>query len=318
LFFSNGLYRARLDAMSVRKDRVGEVWRTWEVVALDCIGKKETTWRCRCQSCGVERVIPGGRLRTGNVTRKGRKPGVKLLAPYCDCTPVRKGRPGTLSRKSGCTEAGCDRLSLARGLCSAHYNRARAAGLLGGIPKCRILGCESFVLAKGLCAPHYSRAQQSGDVGTKCTEAGCVRGAFSHGRCTRHFSKAVRAGAYGVRCVIDGCSGFSSTISKPGACESCRKRMVRYGLGAGDISRLLTGTTCELCRTTTANHIDHCHKTGRVRGFLCGPCNMALGSFNDDPVKLRAAADYLERVPTELRGDVGLQGDGQLALKRVQ
>ena len=41
--------------------------------------------------------------------------------------------------------------------------------------------------------------------------------------------------------------------------------------------------------------VDHCHKTGKVRGILHRGCNTALGSFKDDPATLRRAADYLER-----------------------
>ena len=40
--------------------------------------------------------------------------------------------------------------------------------------------------------------------------------------------------------------------------------------------------------------IDHDHGTGNVRGVLCHACNVSLGLFGDDPVRLRRAADYLE------------------------
>ncbi len=46
--------------------------------------------------------------------------------------------------------------------------------------------------------------------------------------------------------------------------------------------------------------IDHCHATRVVRGLLCHPCNIAIGSMKGQHERLRAAANYIEkhRVPT--------------------
>lgn len=55
---------------------------------------------------------------------------------------------------------------------------------------------------------------------------------------------------------------------------------------------------CAICHRppgTRALHVDHDHRTGRIRGMLCYGCNRLLLIRGTTPEKLRAAADYLER-----------------------
>ncbi|WP_380568575.1 endonuclease VII domain-containing protein [Streptacidiphilus jeojiensis] len=51
---------------------------------------------------------------------------------------------------------------------------------------------------------------------------------------------------------------------------------------------------CAICLTPGPEHVDHDHKTGRVRAILCFNCNGGLGQFKDRPDLLRRGADYLE------------------------
>lgn len=42
--------------------------------------------------------------------------------------------------------------------------------------------------------------------------------------------------------------------------------------------------------------VDHCHKTGKVRGLLCQDCNVGLGAFKDNTELIKRAIDYLQEV----------------------
>jgi hypothetical protein len=71
----------------------------------------------------------------------------------------------------------------------------------------------------------------------------------------------------------------------------------RYGISAEEAELMLAeqGGLCAVCRAAPAEHVDHDHDTGTVRALLCFNCNGGLGQFKDDPLVLRAAADYVEQ-----------------------
>jgi hypothetical protein len=48
-------------------------------------------------------------------------------------------------------------------------------------------------------------------------------------------------------------------------------------------------------KTTIRMHVDHCHKTNKVRGLLCYKCNSAIGLFEDNINRMKNAIKYIRR-----------------------
>lgn len=53
-------------------------------------------------------------------------------------------------------------------------------------------------------------------------------------------------------------------------------------------TRVIKGTLAKLC-------VDHCHKSGEIRGLLCNDCNVGLGKFKDNVRSLERAIAYLTK-----------------------
>ncbi|UKH49716.1 endonuclease VII [Rahnella phage Sarma103] len=75
-----------------------------------------------------------------------------------------------------------------------------------------------------------------------------------------------------------------------------------YGINLETYNRMLSEQegSCKICGLTERIQnrslaVDHCHKTGVVRGLLCSACNIALGKFEDDINRLERAIKYLRR-----------------------
>ena len=64
------------------------------------------------------------------------------------------------------------------------------------------------------------------------------------------------------------------------------------------------GRVCAICKSENVGRkikgidqtwpVDHDHKTGKVRGILCSPCNLVLGLVNDSKDRLSAMIGYLK------------------------
>ena len=74
-------------------------------------------------------------------------------------------------------------------------------------------------------------------------------------------------------------------------------RKTRYGIEP-DVYRKMLETQNNQCKICTkpfvkAPCIDHCHKTGKIRGLLCRKCNTAIGLLEDSIANITRAAIYL-------------------------
>lgn len=112
-----------------------------------------------------------------------------------------------------CTIDGCQRLSIARGWCSPHYQRWLRHGdpLAGGRSPnqiCQVAGCDRQATSQGWCNAHYLRWRKHGDPlvggplhehvvrpkGVRCAVPGCDRPHAARGWCKMHWRRWKRNG----------------------------------------------------------------------------------------------------------------------------
>ncbi len=74
-----------------------------------------------------------------------------------------------------------------------------------------------------------------------------------------------------------------------------------YGIGHEEQKHMFIsqGGVCAICGNQFKNsrdmHVDHCHKTGKIRQLLCHNCNRGIGFLQDDIGLLSKAIDYLNK-----------------------
>jgi hypothetical protein len=76
----------------------------------------------------------------------------------------------------------------------------------------------------------------------------------------------------------------------------------KYGITPEDYNIMFESQKgcCSICEKhqsvlKKSLHVDHCHKTGKIRGLLCCVCNLALGKFEDDEHILNNALEYIKK-----------------------
>lgn len=169
---------------------------------------------------------------------------------------------------------------------------------------CTVPGCGRTHSAKGYCNTHYASYRRGRPLGAiKAQTKPLARDAHGNKQCAncREWQPVDQYA--------------TSTKNADGLDSRCRRcwraafLLSLYGITIEQYEALLAaqGGVCAICGGVSTDgkslHVDHDHNCCNtrpacgacVRGLLCDLCNRAIGSMQDDPARLRAAAAYLEQ-----------------------
>lgn len=160
--------------------------------------------------------------------------------------------------------------------------------------KCEcICGCQRNVICKSLISGHSK-------------SCGCSKDKFKFYKGTPVKNGIKKCCHCQINLSITEFSIASKTIDGySNRCKECKRVLdilSRYDITKEQYDEMFNrqNGVCGICfREGINSHmknlcIDHCHKTGKIRGLLCSTCNTALGKFQDNTDFLKNAIKYLE------------------------
>lgn len=237
------------------------------------------------------------------------------------------------SLRGSCSVDGCDKPIKARGWCATHWARWRRWGSTELPPPSETKVCKEcnralprtrFRTTSPVCEecwPAWQLAKHG-----PCRAPGCERVTRAKELCTTHLARFNRWGTFELperpKPTLDTCHRCERALPpeafpnpRERVCASCLpllkqerrlKRLSRANSVRQSVAEMreAQGGRCAICQVREEDagrkglSLDHDHRTGAVRGLLCGRCNCALGLFKDDPARMLAAIAYLERTGT--------------------
>jgi hypothetical protein len=161
-------------------------------------------------------------------------------------------------------------------------------------------------------AGHASRHLANQTRPSECSQDGCSRSVVARGLCNNHYQQWNKARdperfreyqrrfneRHPGRTAAQARARYARNPEKH--VEYSRRATIKreYGLTLEEYD-VIIARGCAICGAKKTGRqsmaLDHCHTTGKVRDALCSFCNRGLGCFKDDPVRLRAAVEYLEK-----------------------
>jgi hypothetical protein len=103
---------------------------------------------------------------------------------------------------------------------------------------------------------------------------------------------------FGVSSVCKPCSSIREKEYKQRNPERFKDKNLKiaHGISYDDyiMMYVLQEAKCLICKQKFPSLVvDHCHKTGKRRGLLCGNCNIGIGNLQDNPEIVANAYNYL-------------------------
>lgn len=94
-----------------------------------------------------------------------------------------------------------------------------------------------------------------------------------------------------------------------------------YGITLAEYNTVLKHQkgVCAICKKPPIRSrlaVEHCHRSGRLRGLACWHCNRALAGYKDDVTLLLSAANYLMYNPFEAALGIRFTAPGSVGSKK--
>lgn len=241
------------------------------------------------------------------------------LCPACYYREKRNGTPCYTKVRKPCSVEACERLSVAQGLCDAHYRRLARHGVVEAERFDKWGHIESHPLKDTF---RWATRHRAGVI-PEWNDFWAFVAGVGERPTLKHKLRRVDAGqplgpenfewqAPALNATMEQLAGQAGYMRAYRAANPKRFKdydlRKHFGIGFPEYAKMLAdqGGQCGICRSEEAAinpstglprdlAVDHCHDSGTIRGLLCTNCNTGIGAFGDDPDKLRAAIDYVER-----------------------
>jgi Autographiviridae endonuclease VII len=174
--------------------------------------------------------------------------------------------------------------------------------------KCKINNCNKEVRSKNLCSTHYWRHYRYGtfdlpkcksnkllDIGmSRCPKCKQIKKITEFNKDKYTFT--------GLAIYCRSCNRLKSKTQYHTHKDNHKNTQLKsdFGITLEQYKEKLKNQNncCAICKSLPKNNrmlsVDHCHKTGKVRGLLCSGCNSGLGYFKDNINIIAIAIKYLQ------------------------